>query len=665
MSVTNHVFRRGAVYTWRRRIPVCARRGERASVLQLSLQTCGWREAQRLAAVVTAQSHEVFWAMEHQGFTHAAAKVFLEHTIRAAQAQFARADLAALDETRPGAWEENRRFDLAAGHAFRLLALRGRSASLTEEDRASLAREGMARKDLDLLERLLLTYEKDFWSESRINRLRKGIAETAGVTKPTQLDLQLARQLTLKGRAAVLIQRSRGCLGEDLEAEIGFAGRLAAETVAELKTALSDQAAPAISQGHSPAPTNDSEHSSSPLPATPVAQRSLERLDEPFFPGVEPRPSSAATMSHKNPEDLPGSIFSPQIRDVAARLAKAKSREKVEPKYRRQIAMVSDMLAELTGIEDITLLRQPHLARFREALHLVPKNWGKSVKDRERSLVEIIRDPAGAMGDERGLAPATVNRNLGILSQILDRARSEGLPVDFNLKPESLRARIGKRARNARPAFTLEDVIALFRHPVWTGCKSRSRRMQPGSTIIRDGLYWVPLIGAYTGARREEIAGLGVPDVVQAEEDGGWVFNICFTDSRRIKNEASVRRVPVHPHLIELGLLDHLEERRRRRDRDLFPDIKPSNPTDTYGDGIDESFRKIRRAQLGPESEGKVFHSFRHFVIDQLRRDRQIKKEDIKDIVGHAGEDETDERYGSTTPIEILRGAVNRLPRVM
>lgn len=85
MSVTNHVFRQGAVYTGRRRIPASAGPGGRTAVLQLSLQTRGWREAQRLAAIVTAQSDEVFWAMDHQGLTPAAAKVLLERTIREAQ----------------------------------------------------------------------------------------------------------------------------------------------------------------------------------------------------------------------------------------------------------------------------------------------------------------------------------------------------------------------------------------------------------------------------------------------------------------------------------------------------------------------------------------------------------------------------------------------------
>lgn len=108
MSVTNHVFRRGAVYTWRRRIPAGACQGGRSAVLQLSLQPCGRREAQRLAATVVAESDAVFWAMERHGLSPAAARALPERTIRAAQAQFARAELAAMNEAQAGAWERTR-----------------------------------------------------------------------------------------------------------------------------------------------------------------------------------------------------------------------------------------------------------------------------------------------------------------------------------------------------------------------------------------------------------------------------------------------------------------------------------------------------------------------------------------------------------------------------
>ena len=58
MGIANFVFRRGAIYTWRRRIP--KRASSAAANLQVSLRTaCPWT-ARRLAVIVTAESERVF-----------------------------------------------------------------------------------------------------------------------------------------------------------------------------------------------------------------------------------------------------------------------------------------------------------------------------------------------------------------------------------------------------------------------------------------------------------------------------------------------------------------------------------------------------------------------------------------------------------------------------
>ena len=81
--------------------------------------------------------------------------------------------------------------------------------------------------------RMLSIYSQQYWSEGRVNRLRREVTETSGLAKPTLLDLQLARQVALKGRAAVYLQRSQGCADQDLKAEIELAGLLNAETAGE------------------------------------------------------------------------------------------------------------------------------------------------------------------------------------------------------------------------------------------------------------------------------------------------------------------------------------------------------------------------------------------------------------------------------------------------
>jgi len=87
-----------------------------------------------------------------------------------------------------------------------------------------------------------------------------------------------------------------------------------------------------------------------------------------------------------------------------------------------------------------------------------------------------------------------------------------------------------KPSRDKRAGFSEPDLKRLFRHTIWTGCKSVRFRSTPGTRIIKDGLYRVPLIAAHTGARREEIAGLQPSDI--AEEDGMPYFDIAENDNR-------------------------------------------------------------------------------------------------------------------------------------
>lgn len=65
MAFQSHLYRRGASYVWRRRIPALV--GGR--ILQISLRTNEPLIARRRAAIVTAESNNLFDAMTVQGLT--------------------------------------------------------------------------------------------------------------------------------------------------------------------------------------------------------------------------------------------------------------------------------------------------------------------------------------------------------------------------------------------------------------------------------------------------------------------------------------------------------------------------------------------------------------------------------------------------------------------
>jgi integrase len=139
------------------------------------------------------------------------------------------------------------------------------------------------------------------------------------------------------------------------------------------------------------------------------------------------------------------------------------------------------------------------------------------------------------------------------MGQLLTKGASEGYQSLTVIDTSSLRPRKTQRDRDGREAYSEADVQAIFRHPVWQGSGKRKSWDQPGNFIDQNGLYWLPLIAALTGARRAEIAGL-MPDEIMVIEG---IPTIRFKPNaiRGLKTLASTRDVPMHPQLIELGLL--------------------------------------------------------------------------------------------------------------
>lgn len=244
---------------------------------------------------------------------------------------------------------------------------------------------------------------------------------------------------------------------------------------------------------------------------------------------------------------------------------------------------------------------------------------------------EEIAKKAEANGKEVGLSVATVNRTLAHFAQVVKRADDEGLAIDPKLKPTALRRKRTKKSRADRLAFTADHLKAIFSGPVWRGCMNSGRRHRPGGQIIRDALYWLPLVAAYTGARPEEIAGLMPSDI--REVDGIWCIQTAENVHRGVKTEAGERIIPIHPHLLELGFLECAQEPGDL----LFPSLYRKAPGAALGDCVDCNWRQVMKHRLPAQDlDRRCFHSFRHSVIDLLEGMDDVRDRTIKAIIGHA-----------------------------
>ena len=206
--------------------------------------------------------------------------------------------------------------------------------------------------------------------------------------------------------------------------------------------------------------------------------------------------------------------------------------------------------------------------------------------------------------------------------------------------------------------------VSLETRDLSTACRRAplARPHTAGDEIVKDALYWVPLIAAYPGLRREEICGLQLEDVVLGCEHP--YLDIRQNANRGLKNTQSRRLVPLHQDLIDLGFPDYCTKLRAAGGVDVFPDLKPGTPTNSFGDTLHHRWHELLKRQIGPDTGGKVFHSFRHYVISQLKRSG-VGIDIIQDLVGHLHGNVTEDRYSDRTDLALLAEAVNRLSRVL
>lgn len=288
-------------------------------------------------------------------------------------------------------------------------------------------------------------------------------------------------------------------------------------------------------------------------------------------------------------------------------------------------------------------------------------SYRRSPRTRHMSLKQILKSAKTGGKTPEGLSVTTINRNIDYLGQLLKKARAEGFNAPGRIDLDALRQRKKSRERDECPPFSPEDVQNIFAHPVWHGAASKRDWQKPGQHIVRDGLYWIPAITALTGARRAEIAGLRLDDIEIM--DGIPTFRIRENINRSVKTLGSERDVPIHPQLLDLGIMEYARNLHKSDECDLFPDMKPGQGTkDKWGGKIDYRFRQILDNRLTAGRDGKSFKSFRHYVITQLGRSKSVAENVRKDIVGHVGGSITAERYTDTANLSEKLEAISTLP---
>lgn len=229
-------------------------------------------------------------------------------------------------------------------------------------------------------------------------------------------------------------------------------------------------------------------------------------------------------------------------------------------------------------------------------------------------------------------SPETKNRNLyrvrSVIAHGVDHHDLDPKILPHLKKPTGKRSGGAGKVKSYLP-FTDDELRLLFH--------SHSYK---NNSFKKASHFWLPLLGLYTGARLEELAGLhltsfsvidGLPAMTLSDHD--------TTDEG--KNEHAPRDVPIHPQLIQAGLLEYVVQLRSEGHQRLFPEIGAA-ARDGFAKRATVDFTNYRRSVGVGKDEGersrKVFHSFRSTLAGRLfplTPDADLRRR----LLGHAAKD--------------------------
>jgi len=260
-----------------------------------------------------------------------------------------------------------------------------------------------------------------------------------------------------------------------------------------------------------------------------------------------------------------------------------------------------------------------HAEDFLDNLRNIPASWLRQPDTRDLEYEDAIEI------DKPKLTNNAVRDHIIRINALFNYARIKKY-ADYNI----FEGVTVKKAIVNRTPFTPTEISYLITKPNFKAFQLRDSQTH----------YWPVLLAAYTGMRLGEIFFLTPDDVYK--KHGMWIIDINRNGEKKVKNDESVRLLPLHNNLEQIGFTDFCEQRNRTHPgQPLFSEYPAYNGQAGYKfsgpmkDWIDSTIRRV------PGEDQKYFqpyrgmHTFRHNFIFEMRQkgiDRSIQRR----LTGHS-----------------------------
>lgn len=330
---------------------------------------------------------------------------------------------------------------------------------------------------------------------------------------------------------------------------------------------------------------------------------------------------------------------SQRVSEMAAMYAEERiAQGRWSPKTAKQGVTIFQMIAELLGDPPIAEVTKGLIRQLGLDITKLPANMAKRYPGLPVAEVLARTDGDGAVAR---LESRSVNKHYQHARTLFAWAAEHD---HIAQSPASVLHDVEEgRAQDARKAFDDPDITAFF-------TEIAKKAKEPY------GL-WIPRVMAYTGCRMGEAAQLRKVDV--RVEQGVAVFDFNEeSEQKNLKTEGSTRRVPIHPRLLELGILEFVASCSAEF---LFPERVrfTANPERGNMDLLSKQLNRWLR-NAGVADKRKSVQSFRGTLATRLK-DLGVAEYHIAEVVGHENDNITSGRYGKRTNLMALRDVVAQL----
>ncbi|WP_327205837.1 site-specific integrase [Rhizobium beringeri] len=332
-------------------------------------------------------------------------------------------------------------------------------------------------------------------------------------------------------------------------------------------------------------------------------------------------------------------------------------------RYRACFALLARFLEPETHMRRVT---RDRLLAYRDTISNMPSNYSKRFSE-EASFKEMTTE-----AQRLGLTTMkfkTQEMYIVLMTRFFRWAANNGIvpsQIALDIRPRGLRVPDAHKRRS----FTINELNAIFRAPVFTGCQNDERGYaKPGPVIIKRSRYWAPLIALFTGMRMGEILQLRVQNIRRSragtpffflteelsEDDGDQDF-----EGMELKTFASRREIPVHSSLVQAGFLNFVDGVRKSGKQELFPEVRSASDGKKSTLFSKRFSRFLQKAGVKPEGSGNCYHMFRHTMRDAIRR-CHISEEIADAIQGWSRDSKTGRTYGEGFEADTLATDWERL----